>query len=229
MPEVDINTLEVINTCHNDLMELYDNINIVLDKLYHLCSSLENLDFHIDYYYKNKHPELYDVIKERLENRTLNHTHVISFIITNASNDSDTQSDNNDDDHIGSFYDIEDYMLTNNTRPINRFNLTNISSVLEELVQRYIPNNFEEPVKVTLTKDSLNKIPLIKYAEIKEKTKHTTCFICLENFEGIDDVRHLFCDHIYHSFCIDTWLKNYNYKCPICRSEVGEHQVHIDE
>ena len=32
------------------------------------------------------------------------------------------------------------------------------------------------------------------------------------------------CKHYFHSNCIKEWLKNYNYKCPICQNPCGEHQ-----
>ena len=45
------------------------------------------------------------------------------------------------------------------------------------------------------------------------------CLICLESFkEGEDFVTPLACDarHMYHSDCIETWLKNDNC-CPFCK------------
>jgi hypothetical protein len=34
-------------------------------------------------------------------------------------------------------------------------------------------------------------------------------------------VTELKCKHMFHTECIETYLKQYNHKCPVCRSEVG--------
>jgi len=48
----------------------------------------------------------------------------------------------------------------------------------------------------------------------------TTCMICLEEFEEeISTVARLPCDHIFHSDCMERWLRRDN-RCPL-RCEVG--------
>ncbi|GFN94735.1 E3 ubiquitin-protein ligase arkadia-like [Plakobranchus ocellatus] len=45
------------------------------------------------------------------------------------------------------------------------------------------------------------------------------CTICLSEFEAGEDVRRLPCMHLFHSECVDKWLKT-NKKCPICRVDI---------
>ena len=61
-----------------------------------------------------------------------------------------------------------------------------------------------------------------KMKDIVDPNKLTTCVICLSKFKDNDDIRLLKCKHNFHTECIDKWLKDYNYKCPICREETGK-------
>ena len=42
-----------------------------------------------------------------------------------------------------------------------------------------------------------------------------------------EKVTSLKCNHTYHHECITPYLKEYNYKCPICRAEVGKAKYNI--
>ncbi|CCJ30353.1 unnamed protein product [Pneumocystis jirovecii] len=44
-----------------------------------------------------------------------------------------------------------------------------------------------------------------------------TCAICLDVFEGEDEVRVLTCGHIYHSSCIVPWFTTRRAMCPLCK------------
>ena len=35
------------------------------------------------------------------------------------------------------------------------------------------------------------------------------------------------CAHMFHDECIQPWLNHYNYKCPVCRKEVGKPKHNI--
>jgi len=48
-----------------------------------------------------------------------------------------------------------------------------------------------------------------------------SCAICYDNFEIGTNVNELRCGHIYHSECIDSWIKDLRNKyCPYCRKSV---------
>ncbi|PVZ97685.1 hypothetical protein BB558_006355 [Smittium angustum] len=43
------------------------------------------------------------------------------------------------------------------------------------------------------------------------------CSICFDEISGIDQVRKIPCNHIYHKNCLDTWLTTRSTVCPSCR------------
>ncbi|KAK9690317.1 hypothetical protein RND81_09G119400 [Saponaria officinalis] len=47
------------------------------------------------------------------------------------------------------------------------------------------------------------------------------CCICLEPYIENDDLRELPCLHVFHTECVDNWLK-INASCPLCKFEIGE-------
>lgn len=47
--------------------------------------------------------------------------------------------------------------------------------------------------------------------------QQATCTICLEEFATTDTVRTLWCDHVFHRSCIDTWFEK-QITCPLCQS-----------
>lgn len=47
----------------------------------------------------------------------------------------------------------------------------------------------------------------------------TSCTICLSTFEDGESVRRLRCMHLFHTDCVDNWLKDRS-ACPVCRIEL---------
>ena len=81
-------------------------------------------------------------------------------------------------------------------------------------------------VKNVINKEELEKLEVKEY-KMMNKEKYKECAICLEEYNDEDKVRILKCDHGYHQDCIDKWLTNCNYKCPVCRDESNEHHAEI--
>ncbi|CAK7325181.1 unnamed protein product [Dovyalis caffra] len=84
-------------------------------------------------------------------------------------------------------------------------------------------------VEIGLDEATLNTYPKLLYSEAKEKVEKgddsiaaSSCSICLADYKDSDLLRLLpECDHIFHTQCIDPWLKLHT-TCPICRkSPVG--------
>eukprot|EP01017_Pseudomicrothorax_dubius_P001548 TRINITY_DN0_c5412_g1_i1.p1 TRINITY_DN0_c5412_g1~~TRINITY_DN0_c5412_g1_i1.p1 ORF type:complete len:110 (+),score=3.78 TRINITY_DN0_c5412_g1_i1:47-376(+) len=53
----------------------------------------------------------------------------------------------------------------------------------------------------------------------------TNCVICLEDFEKVSKCRQIsLCSHIFHSHCIDAWMKQ-NSNCPVCKKQITEEEL----
>jgi len=123
-----------------------------------------------------------------------------NFIHHNSLNNEDdnieiNNEDNNEDNNQ---YNNEEY--NNFYQLLNNINTINTNDVI-----------------CTLNKDHINK--LNKY--ILTKNLNKDCNICLDNIIINQEVIELNCNHIFHSNCILEYLKKYNYKCPICKTEQG--------
>jgi hypothetical protein len=53
-----------------------------------------------------------------------------------------------------------------------------------------------------------------------EYSSQLECIICSDRVVDSERVKILFCGHLYHTFCIDKWLTQYNRVCPSCRKPV---------
>jgi len=84
-------------------------------------------------------------------------------------------------------------------------------------------DNEYKDVVTTLDEEDFSKIKSYK----QEEDSESSCIICCDNFVKDIDVSCLPCQHKYHTECITTYLKEYNYICPICRAEVGKSKAHI--
>ena len=105
---------------------------------------------------------------------------------------------------------------------INMFNI--IMSHTEGT--NYNPSEYEDVV-VTLDEQDYNKLESIKYSDLKNKDKEKKCSICLVDFEDDDMLLKLPCYHYFHRQCVEEWLKEYDYKCPVCRHECGKTKNNV--
>ena len=80
-----------------------------------------------------------------------------------------------------------------------------------------------EDVKTTLDDSDLESL------EVKTASKDmdTTCSVCMTKILKDNKYIDLPCKHTFHESCISTWLKEYNYKCPVCRKECGKPKYDI--
>jgi hypothetical protein len=114
---------------------------------------------------------------------------------------------------------IHDIMILNNYN--NNFNnlfLTLINNL------RNVQSEEQEDIKITLDEDEYNKLEKIKI----EETTEENCSICIEKIEKGNEVIKLPCGHLFHDNCIKSYLLNYDYKCPLCRHDIGKHKIHLD-
>lgn len=130
----------------------------------------------------------------------------------------------------GGFYSLNGIDYTNDNITINGI-ANQINDFLGAMGN--MANQFMD-VPVTLTDKALDKIKDLTYKELKEKQPNLDldekCAICLALLsEDSDNFKYncLPCKHSYHSECIKQYLKDYDYHCPICKEECGEHVAKI--
>ena len=118
---------------------------------------------------------------------------------------------------------LEDIILNDNLLP-QEFNVfTNIiSNMLNQQQEPEQPIDNED-ILVTLNDNTLNNLP----EETVTTDDYDRCTICLMDIDKGDSIIKLKCNHYFHKDCITEYLKDFDYKCPICRDEIGETKAHI--
>jgi hypothetical protein len=107
--------------------------------------------------------------------------------------------------------------------PSNEINniFSNIAmNLMSELIMHNAPT---EDIVCTLDdtdKENLKKINLENDLEDK-------CNVCMDQMKKGEEVLILPCNHTFHTCCIEEWLTKYNYRCPVCKQEVGKPKYNI--
>jgi hypothetical protein len=83
-----------------------------------------------------------------------------------------------------------------------------------------------DDVKNVINSEELSQLPIKTYEEV-DNEKHKTCAICLEDYDKESQLRILKCDHSFHKDCIDKWLTDCDYKCPVCRDDSNKHHANV--
>ena len=76
-------------------------------------------------------------------------------------------------------------------------------------------------IKVT-TEKAINDIEKIIYNKDHEQKE---CPITMMDFEEGEEISKLSCGHIFNTEAINRWLKNEDYKCPVCRHELEYKEI----
>lgn len=75
------------------------------------------------------------------------------------------------------------------------------------------------PLPIPEILSSLNRT---KYSE-NLRNQESQCAICWNEFNDNETVTPLHCDerHLYHTLCIESWIKKGNNSCPLCRKQIA--------
>jgi len=106
----------------------------------------------------------------------------------------------------------------------SEMNVVNQVMNLMNLILPVGDQNFVD-IPLTVSKEVLDKLPEVCFSELK--TDEKSCSICMDDFEPQSILRKISCSHLFHKNCLDKWLTENSYKCPICRSSVAEHHANI--
>lgn len=97
-----------------------------------------------------------------------------------------------------------------------------LNSLFNGIAQTHSNSLFQDVV-ITVDNKELEKLKSFKL----ENNLDVDCSICMGHMEKNEIITELNCLHSFHTDCIEPYLKQYNYKCPVCRSEVGKVKYNI--
>ena len=117
----------------------------------------------------------------------------------------------------------EPIQYNHNLSPININNLIGNLLNLSNIGSLQFNNHTTQDVISTLDESDNDKLNIYTLTENKEDK----CSVCMSELNIDEHVCELPCKHTFHNDCIQPWLQQYNYKCPICRKEVGKPKHHI--
>ena len=211
-----------------DMGYLEENLNIIIYSFYNYfdipitLSEIENIP-----------STLYTPLFFNNHNIMINPLNIFMSHINNELNletileEQDNNQDNNQDNHQDNNQD--------NYHPFNNnFDIASILNIilggppnLVQFQQILInpPHNqsFMEDILLTTDENTLNTLNVLKIT----KDMNEKCAICIEEMNENEEYFDIKCKHIFHSECLNTYLKNYNHICPVCRNEIGNIHAHI--
>ncbi|CAK9172361.1 unnamed protein product [Ilex paraguariensis] len=66
---------------------------------------------------------------------------------------------------------------------------------------------------------NLNRVFSYRFGGEDDRTG-SDCVVCLNQLGEGDHVRKLACRHVFHKKCLDGWLDQLKFSCPLCRSSL---------
>jgi hypothetical protein len=92
---------------------------------------------------------------------------------------------------------------------------------LNELIDRMLHHTRENPTDTAI----VSELPETKIDDIKKlDNDKKNCVICMEDFKNGDTTTNLPCLHMFHTNCIQSWLKKQN-TCPICKFKLTPENI----
>ena len=190
---------------------------------------------------------------EDFDNTDQNNEHIIfSQTFTNQINDNEESSNEASDDEIFqnqnevNIQQMASSMLNNNNNSLNQLMAQNMFQYINfingnlqnnwidnpvnhgslvNVINSLVNNNSQSYQNVVVSMDD-KEIDNLQSFKL-ESNLESNCSICMGEMEKEEFVTKLVCTHTFHTDCIQPYLKQYNYKCPICRAELGKVKYSI--
>jgi len=135
--------------------------------------------------------------------------------------------------YIGIDIDIDIINDVDEINPLDNQLNNNIVQIFTNIINNmnFPQNNFQQnnisqnnDVIMTLNDEDYENLIVKKY----NSTETNECTICMCDMEINDEYYQLNCNHFFHRDCLDELLTNHDYKCPVCREEIGRSKANID-
>jgi hypothetical protein len=92
---------------------------------------------------------------------------------------------------------------------------------LNEMIEHMLHYSRENPTDAAI----VSELPEQRIDDIKKLDKDKqNCVICMEDFKNGDKSTNLPCLHMFHTNCIQSWLKTQN-TCPICKFKLTPDNI----
>jgi len=245
-----LNQILNISTNISNIFSLYNNIERINTDLYTgenisptLYFNLLNSNLNIYNNNANNTENTENENTENEENNSENNRENNNNILPNPSYNFINIFNNIYRQPINNTY-IEDFNVPvtlgqNITQTTTQTTQLNENSIFHNLFINQIPITYQwtqliqptttvyEDVKNVATDSILKEnTKLLTFNDLDEinKNRYKTCSICIDDYEDKDEIRQLSCSHIFHTKCIDPWLLNESYKCPMCRDDTLPHK-----
>ena len=138
----------------------------------------------------------------------INNHNIVEQVEQQVEHQDEQQDEQEDDDDVPQ---LEDQVLHDN-------GLHHIQALFAMLLNGGLQQAQQSDVVASLSSEDINKLE--KYT-LKEDLDYS-CSICKTSMDTDENVCKLECGHIHHTECIEPWFVKYNYKCPVCRHEIGK-------
>lgn len=200
------NGFDNMDQVNNYLVEFYNNFGINMD-----LETIQNVQVNL-------------IPTINILNQLINQTVMNMNPPTNLNIANNIISNNNNNINSDNEIDSDDEEFSNNPPAPQMISVSQFMNSFNDLISSI--ENMQPPQPLEDVKVTLKDEKKIKKYNLEEKLEEK-CTVCLGELKKDDMVWELNCKHVFHQDCIKTWLKEYNYKCPICRKEAGEGETDI--
>jgi hypothetical protein len=207
-------------------------MNIIYNKLFEYRLNLQEDDAGIDELYIIKELKYY-LLDNDVEEATINQTLYDFYKMFDINIDMTVieqvpirsiNFDTMSDPYGTSFFNQMILHLPSSNYQLNH----NPNSIFQELFSILLNNSPpiihpQENVVVTTDTEDIKKLPTKKLDEKLD----SKCSICMDSMDKDMIVTILNCDHTFHQECIETLMKEYSNKCPLCRKDIGNANANL--
>jgi len=105
----------------------------------------------------------------------------------------------------------------------NRLILARLLMMADDMTENIVDTSYTESLNMSLHPDSTRTLDK-SYTQKYDKHDQEQCRICQENFIKDDKIATLQCNHIFHTSCLEEWVKR-KATCPFCITPINYENV----